>query len=228
MPSQLIQNGGLPYIIGEYGEFHKSNECICNQDSSYINQIDTDNKSKSTRLCFCDKRMTYFIQIPIDKKKFVDSDNSFKNITNTLITMLSDIFKKISNDNIETIYTQNYINWIIGREQKYVCLNTKTFPSYISYELHCKVSLQSSEYFRLTITMISDKSLSYCILNELDVFEMSIYDTYSSVYNLNKLSSLKKAIEEESEFGHICLVIKKMIEKKLSFIYSEIIYWLTK
>jgi len=76
--------------------------------------------------------------------------------------------------------------------------------------------------------MISDKSLSYCILDELDVFEMSIYDTYSSVYNLNKLSSLKKAIEEESEFGHICLVIKKMIDKKLSFIYSDIIYWLTK
>lgn len=218
--SYQLQNGGLPYIIGNCGNFHKYN-CGCKQDPSDINN----NKSN---LCFCDKRMTYFIQIPIDKKRFVGSDNSFKNITNILITILSDIFKKISNNNIETIYTPNYIKWIIGREQKYVCLDTKTFQSDISYELHCKISLQSSEYFKLTISMISDKSLSDCILDELDVFRMSIYDTYSSVYNLNKLSSLKRAIEEESEFGHICLVIKKMIDKKLSFIYSDIIYWLTK
>ena len=166
--------------------------------------------------------MTYFIHIPIDKRKFIDKkDNSFKNITNTLIKMLSNIFKKISNENIETTYTQNYINWVI---RNYVCLDTKTFPSYIEYELHCKISLQSSEYFRLTISMISDKSLSGCILDELDVFEMSLYDTYSSVYNLNKLSSLKKAIQDESKFGHICLVIKKMIDEKLYYIYSNIMY----
>ena len=222
MSYQLQQDGGLADSI-DYGNCHKSTKCICHKEPFDI----SDNKSNFTRLCFCDKKMTYIIHIPINKKKFVDSDNSFKNITNTLITMLSDIFKDITN-NIETIYTPNYIKWIIGREQKYVCLDTKTFPSYISYELHCELSLQSSEYFKLTISMISDKSLSYCILNELDVFEMSIYDTYSSVYNLNKLSSLKRAIEEESEFGHICLIIKKMIDKKLSFIYSDIIYWLTK
>ena len=223
MSYQLNQNGSLPYIIGNYGEFHKSTDCICQKDPSDISNIDSDNKSNFTRLCFCDKKMTYFIHIPIDKRKFIDKkDNSFKNITNTLITMLSNIFKKISNNNFETTYTQNYIKWIIGREQNYVCLDTKTFPSYIGYELHCKISLQSSEYFKLTISMISDKSLSYCILDELDVFEMSIYDTYSSVYNLNKLSSLKKAIQDESEFGHICLVIKKMIDKELYFIYSNI------
>ncbi len=220
MSDQLEQAGGLAYIIGNYGEFHKSTDCICHKEPSDISNIHSDNKSNFSRLCFCENKMTYFIQIPINNRKFIDKkNNSFKNITNTLITMISNIFKKISNGSIETTYTQNYINWVI---RNYVCLDTKTFPSYIGYELHCKISLQSSEYFRLTISMISDKSLSYCILDELDVFQMSLYDTYSSVYNLNKLSSLKKAIQDESEFGHICLIIKKMIDKKLYYIYSNI------
>ena len=49
------KNGGLPYIIGNYGEFHKSTDCICHKEPFDI--YDNKNNSNFSRLCFCENKI---------------------------------------------------------------------------------------------------------------------------------------------------------------------------
>jgi len=205
-------------IINNINNYGKNSNCICSHTKERYTEmdsfIDINSCSSHNDICLCNNDIRYYSFLPIQFESSKCDINSeyFTKLVFSATRIISNILNKICVVNPEFTKTDNCVKWEVFH--KIVVNGMK--QSLDNAIINIRLDIYNEKCLRLIFRLDNSLSLSENIKNELELSDQSdVDDMYACGYKFNSLSSIKKALNDESIFIYSCYHISSLIKKKL-------------